>query len=154
MYSGGFIPLITRPTRVIHQQPLSITFIVTRFSTEITLLMESWWQIYLTTIQFFILLIMIRHRMSSILKPDGITQLKIKTVISHNCQTLIGKMFYSRIPHRGRSLCSIINLENYMIIAFLCNIYLKSIILGSPGCLIHYVMLSKRKINFIGKVRK
>ena len=38
--------------------------------------MESWWQIYLTTIQFFILLFMLRHRMSSILLPDGITQLK------------------------------------------------------------------------------
>ena len=90
--------------------------------------------------------------MPSILLPDGITQLKIKTAICHNCQTLIGKMFYGRIQHKGRSLCSKINLENYMTIAFLCNIYLKSITLGSPGCLIHYVMLSKIKINSIGKV--
>ena len=70
---------------------------------------------------------------------------KNKDSFCHNCQTLIWKMFYSRITHREPSLCSTINLENYMIVASLCNIYLKSITLGGLGCPIHYVMLSKNK---------
>ena len=110
MYSGGFIPLITRPTRVNHT---SATLIDNIYSNQILDRDHSVNGIIMTDISDLYPIFHIANYdqaqdVKYIITRRNYTT-KIKTVICHNCQTLIGKMFYSRIPHRGRFLCSTIN---------------------------------------------